>query len=97
MNVNIASHLLHPDTPATVVSYHGVRHIEVSSLLQTSRNLQEELCLDLLGGCEGDEHVVTRGHNALWSGEVVDRNILDQAACSVGTITYLQYYFQLRI
>ena len=89
--MDIAPHLLHPDAATIVVSNHGVGHIEVSSLLQASRDLQEQLSLDLLGGREGDEHVVAGGHNTLRSGEVVDRNIFDQATCRVGTIANLDH------
>ena len=90
MHVNVTSHPLNPNATPVIVSDVGVGNIEVRGLVHAGSDLQEQFGLDLLGGGEGDEHVVAGCHNTFGSGEIVDRNILDEPACCIWTITNLQ-------
>ena len=90
MDVDVAPHPLDPDTAPVIVSYDGVRHIELCGLVNAGRDLQEQLGFNLLGGSEGDEHVVAGGHDALGPGVVVDWDSLDEPAGGVGTVTDLE-------
>ena len=90
VDVKVAPHLLHPDTSPVIVRHQAVRHVQVHGLLQPGRDLEEELRLHLLLGGEGDEHVVARGDDALWSGEVVDGDGLQEPAGGVRAVPHLQ-------
>ena len=88
--MQVTAHALQPHAAPVVVRHVGVGHVQVGGLLDAGRDLEEQLGLDLLGGGEGDEHVVAGGHDALRPGEVVDGHVLDEPAGGVGAVPHLE-------